>query len=246
MEMGKEGTAPKQREASFDSLLLAAKKSTPQHVLAELMEVDKQIAQIRDSVQMIPLLEQYGHIWQEHKQLPIAAFYYSSAAKLEKSEKKLNFAARLFLELAREEHNAAVQTWEVNGAISAFNANLQLNPDNDTAKLGLAECYFGTGEAMKGVALIKEILEKDPEHVQGNLMLGQQGLVSAQYPKAQQRFETVLKKDPKNLEAMLGLAEAYKGQGEKDQAIALLEQCKKIINKPEFAKDVDDYIKTFK
>jgi lipopolysaccharide biosynthesis regulator YciM len=235
-----------QKEASFDSVLLAAKKTMPQHVLAELMEVDKKIALLQDSVQMVPLLEQYGHIWQEHKQLAVAAFYYSLAAKLEKSEKKLNFAARLFLELAREEHNAGVQAWEVNRAISTFNTNLQLNPDNDTAKLGLAECYFGSGEAMKGVALVKEILQKDPEHIQGNLMLGQQGLVSEQYAKAQQRFETVLKRDPKNLEGMLGLAEAYKGQGQKDQAVTLLEQCKRIINKPEFTKDVDNYIKSFK
>ena len=45
---------------------------------------------------------------------------------------------------------------------------------------------------------------------------------------------------------MLGLAEAYKAQGENQKAIALLLECKKQINNPAFAKDIDDYIKSIK
>jgi len=244
--MAGQGMAPPRKEASFDSILLATKKQMPQHVLAEIQAIDQKISTIQDSVQMAPRFQEYAKIWREHKQLPVAAFYYSLAAKLEKSEKNLNFAAQLFLDLARNEHNEEVQNWEVNGAIAAFQNSLSVNPENDTTRIGLAECYFGTGEAMKGVALIKEITKKDPEHVQANMLLGQQGLVSGQYEKAQQRFETVLKREPKNMEGMLGLAEAYKGQGQKEKAIALLETCKKTVNKPEFSKDVDNYIKTFK
>jgi hypothetical protein len=44
---------------------------------------------------------------------------------------------------------------------------------------------------------------------------------------------------------MLGLAEALKGLGEIEKAKQLLEECKKLIDNPAFAKDIEEYIKTF-
>jgi len=239
---------PMQQKASpfdVDSLIIASKKSMAQHALGELQAVDIQLRKVTDSAQLSPIFGQYAQIWKEHKQFPLAAYFYSLEAKLEKSEKKLTFAAQLFLDLARNEHSAELQTWEASNAIACFEDILKLNPSNDSAKLALAECYFGTGEAMKGVVLVKEITSKEPENKAANLLLGQQGLISQQFDKAKQRFETVLKNEPKNVEAMLGLAEALKGLGEKQKAKALLEDCKKIINNPAFAKDIDEYIKTF-
>lgn len=231
---------------NIDSLILAVKKSASQHVLGELQSIEKQAGKVTDSLQLAPFFTRYGQLWQEHKQFALAAYYYSLAAKLENSQKKLTFAAQLFLDLARKEHSAGMQNWEVANAVACFEQSLKLNPDNDTVRLGLAECYFGTGEAMKGVVLLKEITNKDPENKAANLLLGQQGLVSGQFDKARQRFETVLKNEPENLEAMLGLAEAYKGLGTKEKAIELLEKSKKLIKNPEFEKDIDAYIKTFK
>ncbi|MCC6187075.1 MAG: tetratricopeptide repeat protein [Chitinophagaceae bacterium] len=228
-----------------DSFIIAAKKGMSQHALSEMQAIDQKLHSVRDSAKLAPLFGQYAQTWKEHKQFPLAAYFYSLEAKLEKSEKKLTFAAQLFLDLARNEHEASVQNWEANGAIACYEQLLELNPSNDTARLSLAECYFGTGAAMKGVGLVKEITAKDPEHAGANLLLGQQGLISQQFEKAAQRFETVLKKDPKNVEAMLGLAEAFKGLGQKDKAKALLEECKNLIDNPNFVKDIDDYIKTF-
>lgn len=228
-----------------DSLIVNAKKSLAQHALGELQAVDMQMRKVTDSAQFAPLFTQYAQIWQEHKQFPLAAYFYSLAAKLENSEKKLTFAAQLFLDLARKQPSAELQNWEASNAISSFKQILTLNPSNDSVKLSLAECYFGTGEAMKGVALVKEITAKEPENKAANLLLGQQGLISQQYDKAKQRFETVLKNEPKNVEAMLGLAEALKGLGEIEKAKQLLEDCKKLIDNPAFAKDIEEYIKTF-
>jgi lipopolysaccharide biosynthesis regulator YciM len=230
----------------IDSFELASKKKMAQHALGELQSVEKQLLAVKDSASMAPLFEQYGKIWQEHKQLPLAAHYFSLCAKLENSEKKLTFAAQLFLELARNEPSEALQHWEADNAIMCFEHIIKLNPNNDTAKIGLAECYFGTGVAMKGVVVLKEITNKEPDNIPANLLLGQQGLISGQFEKAKLRFETVLKKEPKNLEAMLGLAEAYKELGEKDKAVKLLENFKLLVNNPAIAKDVDAYIKTFK
>jgi len=152
----------------------------------------------------------------------------------------------LFLDLARKSHNEAEQAWEGQMAIEGFKAALAINPNNDTTNLNLAECYIGTGQTMQGVVILRDLTIKNPDNAAANLLLGQQGIVSGQFDKAIARFEKVLKVEPKNVEAILGQAEAYKNKGNKAKAIELLEQSKKVMNNPAFSKDIDQYINTFK
>jgi len=200
-----------------------------------------------DSLQMAPVFTTLAQTWQQHKQLPVAAYYYAKAAKLENSEKKLNFAGQFFLDLLHEAPSAEVQMWESLQAVACFERSLEVNPDNDTTKMALAAGYIeGTGETMRGVQLLLGITREKPDNIPANLMLGRMSIQSGQYDKAVQRYETVLKQEPENTEALYFLAEAYKGKGNKEKAIELLEKCKKIVNKPEFSKDIDQYINSFK
>lgn len=233
--------------ASFDSIYTASRQQLPGHALTEIDSVDKEIRAIRDSARMAPAFSALAAIWREHKQLPVAAYYYAVAGKLENSEKKLNFAAQLFLDLMHESQPAPVQMWEAQQAVACLKRSLELNPQNDTAKLALAAGYIeGTGETMQGVQLLLGITREKPDNIAANLMLGRLSIQSGQFDKAVQRFETVLKTEPENTEALYFLAEAYKGKGDKEKAIELFEKCKKIVNKPDFSRDIDNYIKSFK
>lgn len=234
------------KPASFDSILTAARQQLPAHAAEEIKTIENKITAMRDSSRMAVVFDTLAHVWQEHKQIPVAAYYYLQSGKLENSEKKLTFAAQLFLELARKANSEEAQAWSGQMAIEGFNRALQINPNNDTTKVNLAECYIGTGETMQGVLMLRDVTEKDPDNVQANLILGQQGIVSGQLDKALGRFEKVLKKEPKNVEALLGSAEVYKSKGNAQKAIELLEQSKKVMNNPEFNNDIDQYIKSFK
>lgn len=234
------------KPASIDSLKTAAYKQLPAHAASSISDFENQLSAIRDSSQMAVLFDSLAGAWRAHKQMPLAAYYYLLAGKLANSEKKITFAAQLFLELAKRSTDASVQQWELNQAIEGFNRVLATNATNDTAQLGLAECYIGSGSTMQGVLLLREITTRNPNHVPANLILGQQGIVSGQFEKAIGRFERVLGVEPDNVEAILGLSEAYKNTGAKEKAIALLERAKKSMNNPEFSKDVDAYMKTIK
>ena len=202
---------------------------------------------MRDSSQMAPVFTTLAQTWQQHKQLPVAAYYYAKAAKLENSEKKLNFAGQFFLDLLHDAPSAEVQMWEAGQAIACFERSLEINPDNDTVKMALAAGYIeGAGETMKGVQLLLGVTREKPDNIPANLMLGRMSIQSGQYDKAVERYETVLKQEPENTEALYFLAEAWKGKGNKEKAIELLEKCKKVVNKPEFSRDIDEYIKSFK
>lgn len=233
--------------ASFDSILDASRKQLPGHALEEITSVEKELRAISDSSLMAPVFTKLAQTWQQHKQLPVAAYYHATAGKLENSQKKLNFAGQFFLDLMHETASASVQAWEAQQAIACFQRSLELNPDDDTAKMALAAAYIeGTGETMQGVQLLLGITREKPDNVPANLMLGRLSIQSGQYDKAIERYNTVLKLEPENTEALYFLAEAYKGKGDKAKAIELLEKCKRVVNKPEFSKDIDAYINSFK
>ncbi len=187
-----------------------------------------------------------AEFWEREKNIDIAAFYYKKAALLENTEKSMTFAGKLFLVLMQRTAETPVKQWQSEEAITCFEKVLALNPSNDSIKVALATCYTkGNGETMKGVGLLKEVVEKNPKNISANMQLGKLSLQSGQNEKAIARFETVLSQDAKNTEALYLLAGAYRGQGNKEKAIAMLEKCKKIINNPDFSKEIDEQIKTF-
>ncbi len=232
---------------SFDSLLQSARQAVTVHALEQIATVEKEIASAADSPAMVPAFTRIARIWQEHKQFPVAAYYYAKAAKLENSEKSLNFAGQFFLQLVQHTHSHDMQVWVAQQAIDCFRQSLLVNPDNDTTKLALAAGYIeGTHETMEGVQVLLGITREKPAHIPANLMLGRLAVQSGQYDKAIERFETILSQEPGNTEALYFMAEAYKGKGNKDKAIELFEACKKLVNKPEFTRDIDQYINSFK
>lgn len=233
--------------ASFDSIAAAARKALPAHAAQELQAIETKLAAIPDSSGMAPLFEEMATLWQEHRQLPMMAWTKARAAHLAHSEKSLNFAGQIFLDLMHGETTPAMQLWAAQQAVDCFEQALAINPDNDTTKMALAMGYMeGTGEPMKGVNILRGITAEKPNDIPANLMLGRLSIQSGQYDKAIARYETVLQQEPANREALYFMAEAYRGKGDKGKAIALLEQCKKIVNDPGFSRDIDEYINSFK
>ncbi|HEY9177998.1 MAG TPA: tetratricopeptide repeat protein [Flavipsychrobacter sp.] len=233
--------------ASVDSILSAGKAQLHEHAAEEIDALLAKVDASASKAEKVEVYKQVAQIWQEHKQMPQAAYYYTEAAKLDNSEKSLNFAARLNSELLRSAESPSVRAWAAQQAIAAYEQSLEVNPDNDTVKMALAGAYIdGTSQPMQGIQLLLGITREQPDHIQANLMLGQLSIRSGQMDKAQERFEKVLSIEPENTEALYFLAEVYKSKGNKQKAIELLEECKRIINNPTFSKEIDEYIKSFK
>lgn len=188
-----------------------------------------------------------AEFWEKQEDLNVAAHYYKKAAFLENTEKSITFAGNLFLAILQRTEKPEFRKWQALEAISCFNKALEINPSNVDSKIALATCYTeGTGETMKGVTMLREITQADSTNVPANIILGKLAIQSGQFDKAVKRLELVLSLQPKNTEAMYFLAEAYRGKGDKQKAIAFFEQCKKEVKDPEFAKEIDSYINSFK
>jgi tetratricopeptide (TPR) repeat protein len=175
-------------------------------------------------------------------------YYYGEKAKLENSEKSLNFAAHSMLEELRGVSDPGLRVWMANEANDLFTRSLKINPENDSAVIGQGSTFFFgvSGAPMEGIMKIRAIAEKDPNNVFAQFMLGFGGMVSGQNDKAIERFLKVIQLDPKNSEAIFLLAELYERGGDKKKAAEWYEQGKKFVENPELMKALDEKIKSLK
>ena len=235
------------KAASFDSILTASRRQLPKTAVDTVNTIENELTAIRDSSRMASVFIHLSGVWERGNMLPVAAYYKAKSAKLENSEKKLTFAGQNFLQLMENESSPSVQMWEATEAVGCLEQSLKINPDNEDTKLALATGYIeGTGEPMRGVQILLAITREKPDDVAANMLLGRMSIQSAQFDKAIGRFETILKKEPENKEALYFMAQAYEGKGDKHKAIEMLEKCKQVVDNPEFSKEIDKHINSLK
>jgi cytochrome c-type biogenesis protein CcmH/NrfG len=101
-------------------------------------------------------------------------------------------------------------------------------------------------QTMKGIQQLLEVVKKDSNNMQAQMVLGIGGVISSQYDKAIERLKKVVDFDPHNLEAVSWLADAYAASGDKQNAIKWYEQSEHLVNNPAFTKEINERIKALK
>ncbi len=242
----------------FPTMLGLAKKRLNPHQLQKVTEWENSVVRGDVKNQQIQVYRKLSAFWMD----TIGAFvpyakYIAEAAKLENSEKNLTFAAHLFLRELQTVSEQPLQVWMAKEAKELFEKAYALNPANDSTKVGLGSTYFfggaGNEAPMRGIALIREVAEKDPQNAFAQFMMGVGSTISGQWPKAIERFEKVLALEPQNLEVILRLADAYKTNGDNAnakkkyelflQTVRSLETQGKFRSSPEMMKQIEEQIK---
>lgn len=231
-----------------DNLLDSAKKTITSSQSSYLTQLENSVVRGDVKDQKIKIYKQLATFWKDSLNHPeIAAYYIGEEAKLESSEKNLNFAARLLLAQLMAETNPAMQTWLATNAKGLFEQSLQLNPNSDSVKVEIGACYlFGniSSTPMEGILKIKEVADKDSNNVYAQLMLGLGGVRSGQYDKAIERFQAVIRKEPANLQAIFNLAETFEKKGDKVNAVLWYRKAQSIINIPEAKQELEQRIES--
>jgi tetratricopeptide (TPR) repeat protein len=241
----------REKELDVQDILQASKAKLSPAQLSYVNRLENAVVRGDIKNQQLKSFEQLSAFWKDSVKdsfLP-AAYYAGEAAKLENSEKKLNFAARLFLNNLRDQENPALKSWMARQAKELFERALQLNPNNDSTKIGLGATYiFGAAsdnpqEVMQGIQQILEVAHRDSSNMYAQFMLGLGGIESGQFDKAIDRLSKVVGRQPNNLEAMLNLAEAYERKGDNRNAVKWYTNSKKLVSNPEVVKAIDQRIK---
>ncbi len=257
-------TAPKSKveapvtnaSKSFDILkfITEEKKRLSPSQIVNLGKLENSVTRGDVNSQLITANTQLANFWKDTvKSFEPYVYYLSEAAKLDKSEKNLTFAAQLILDNLRAEQDEAKLNWKTTQAIDLFEKAIELYPNNDDLKVGLGSCYvFGKGrvggpsETMKGIQQLLSVVRKDSNNMKAQMMLGVGGFVSGQYDKAIERLNKVVIAQPENIEAIAFLADTYAAKGNKTEAIKWYTISKRLVNNPHYSQEVDERIKTLR
>jgi tetratricopeptide (TPR) repeat protein len=245
------GTVPI-NSIDFQNILAASKSKLKPDQQSYLNRLENSVVRGDVKDQQLKAYQQLAVFWKDSVRngfLPFV-YYTGQIGKLESSEKNLTFAAQLFLENLRGLDDKALKSWMANQAKDLFQRALQINQNNDSAKIGLGACYiFGSDasnpdEVMQGIEKILEVSRKDSTNMYAQLMLGLGGAVSGQFDKAIDRLTKVVKHQPGNVEAIMKLAEINEQKGNKEEAVKWYEESKKLIDDPEVIKEINTRIKS--
>lgn len=231
----------------FDSVLSFSKTKIKTEQKSAIEKIEAELAQSTDNQKKVLLLKQLASYWKDSiiNYLPYA-WYTAEIAKLENSEKNLNFAAHLFLDGAMQQEDAAYKTWMGLQAKDLFERSLKLNPDNDSTKVGLGATYMfgGISEApMEGLAKIKEVTDKDSTNEYALMTLASGSVFSGQTEKAEARLATVIKHHPSNVQALVMMGDLKERMGHKSEATTYYKKVLPLVNRADLKKEIEARIK---
>ncbi len=240
-------TPHQEKKIDTDKLLTHAKERLTPQQLERVTSLEHSVKRGDVKNQQLAVYRQLASFWRDTiKLFEPYAFYIAQTAKLENSEKNLTFAAHLLLNNLKTETDPPMQNWLASNAKDLFEQALKVNPANDSSKIGLGACFIFANiseNPMEGIAAIREVVQRNPDNVFGQMVLGLGGVKSGQFDRAIERFKIVADKQPDNLEAILNLAEAYDQKGDKANAVKWYKNVKEKISNPEAQKELDTRIK---
>lgn len=166
-------------------------------------------------------LDQMGRLW-DRVQIPAAAaIWFERKAAIQQTERSYLEAAFRYFDGFKAATDSVLQQMLVNKAIENYTKVLEINPDNLNAKTDLGTCYVeGSAEPMKGIMMLREVVQKDPNHEMAQYNLGMLSVKSGQLDKAIERFRTVLKINPDRTEVHFYIGQIYEQKGKQDSALA--------------------------
>ncbi|WP_245729161.1 tetratricopeptide repeat protein [Niabella drilacis] len=234
---------------SIDTVLAMSKKELPAGQALRLDLLEKSITRGDVKKQRLDVYHQLAHFWKDTAKAFIPyAWFTAESARLENSEKSLNFAAQIFLNQLSQVENEPTRHWMAEQAKDLFEKTLSVNPANDSAQVGLGATYLygGIGTPMEGIGKIRAVVEKDSTNVYAQMTLATASLMSGQQQKAQERLETVLKLQPQNIQAILMLGDLYEKDGNKDQAIQWYSKAVKLVQRADIRTELEKRIEALK
>lgn len=123
---------------------------------------------------------------------------------------------------------------------------LEKNPRQLQAKTNLAMTYVQSDSPMQAIMMLREVITEEPNFEPALMNLGVLSMQSNQYAKAADRFKQVIRLNPTNLNAQLGLGYSLIELGEKVQAKIIFEDLKKRVKDPTLAEEVNKALESLK
>ena len=189
-------------------LLAASQLALGQHLEAsETLEQFEQVQQKDAS-----LLSSVGLALVEAGEIEKAKTLVSRSAQVSESAEELTRLGMLQLSLN-----------DIDGIVNLEQA-FDIAPQQQSTKKTLATAYLSTGQFDKAVSLANKWKQENEQDPQAFLLAGSAHMKAGRYQKAKSEFQQLLKLDVNNLQAQIALIELDDALGNKEAAVAALEE----------------------
>lgn len=214
----------------LSALLRNAKEKYGAEQLTEIQRLtDLMQASETDSIQ-IEWLEKLSGAWFQLGEPALAGGYAEKIADKKNDEDSWAITGTTYALGIKKYSERDMKDFCQKRAIKALNNAISINPDNSQHRINLALCYVDLPlekDPMKGILMLRDLLDKNPEDVGVLTQLGVLSIRTGQYEKAVERLGKAFSVQPENKQVLRLLASAYRGMGD----ISNAEKYETLLNK---------------
>ncbi|RZL47296.1 MAG: hypothetical protein EOP00_12385 [Pedobacter sp.] len=209
-----------------------------------VLEASYQTATASDKIERAKQLAQK---WDDLEQSAPSAMYLEVVAKSESTLNNWLAAGTRFLKAFDNTQDSLVQPVMLQKANAAFTKALAIDTASNDAKTGLGITIVnGMGAPMQGIAMLMDVVKKDPKNLKANMNLGMFAIKSGQFDKAIVRFNEIIRNIKATPDAYFYLATAYENLGKNNEAIDAYLNSKKLAANPTLSSFIDKKVTELK
>ncbi|MBC7566207.1 MAG: hypothetical protein H7223_04505 [Pedobacter sp.] len=180
--------------------------------------------------------------WDSVDQDVPSALYLEILAGKERSITNWLAAGDRFLKAFDNTRDSVLQPALLQRANTSYKKALAIDSSSIDAKTGLGITIVdGMGMPMQGIAMLLDVVKKDPKNLKANMSLGTFAIKSGQFDKAITRFNEIIAIKP-SPDAYFYLATAYENLSRNEEAIDAYGKSKNLAGNPTLSKFIDDKI----
>jgi len=192
-----------------------------------------------DKVEAAKLLAQK---WDDLEQSIPSALYLEIVAKESKTLPAWIKAGDMFLKAFDNSRDSILQPALLQRANISYSNALSIDSANAEAKTGMGITIVnGMGAPMQGIAMLLDVVRKDPKNIKANMSLGTFAIKSGQFDKAIIRFNDIIALKP-SPDAYFYLATAYENLNKNAEAIDAYIKSKELAANPTLSKFIDSKV----
>lgn len=180
--------------------------------------------------------------WDDLEQAVPSALYLEVVASKEPTLNNWLLTGDKFIKAYDNTRDSLLQPALLQKANTAYTNAVAVDSTSADAKTGLGITIVnGMGMPMQGIAMLMDVVKKDPKNLKANMSLGTFAIKSGQFDKAITRFNNIIAIKP-TPDAYFYLATAYENLGKNDEAIDAYLKSKKLAANATLSKFIDEKV----
>jgi tetratricopeptide (TPR) repeat protein len=181
--------------------------------------------------------------WDDVEQTVPSALYLEIIAGTEKNLNSWLAAGGRLMKAFDTTQDSLISPVLLQKANTAYTNAVALDSTNLEAKTGLGITIVdGMGAPMSGIAMLLDVVRKDPKNLKANMSLGTFAIKSGQFDKAITRFNDIIAIKP-SPDAYFYLATAYENLGKNKEAVEAYLNSKKLAANVTLSNFIDKKVK---